>query len=124
MHRWEDRAERSDLWMQQWEARADKSDARMEQWEARMERSDARAAAMEKRLDRRMDAITKLLQQGMRMLVKSQSEIVELRKAQRRTDAKLAELAEAQKELAEAQKETQRPLRAFMNSLRNGRNGR
>ena len=82
-----------------------------------MERSDARVVAMEKRLDRRMDAITKLLQQGMRILVKNQSEISELTKAQKRTDTKLAELAEAQKE-------TQRSLRAFMNSLRNGRNGR
>ena len=45
------------------------------------------------------DAITKLLQQGMRMLVK--------------TDTKLAELADAQKELADAQKATDRTLKAF-----------
>ena len=94
-----------------------KAEIRMDRWEARMERSDARVAAMEKRLDRRMDAITKLLQQGMRTFVKNQSEIAELRKAQKRTDSKLAELAEAQKE-------TQRTLKAFIASLRNGRNGR
>jgi len=90
---------------------------RMDRWEERADRSDARVAAMEKRLDRRMDAITKLLQQGMRILVKNQTEIAEIRKGQRRTDNKLAELAEAQKE-------TQRTLRAFIASLRNGRNGR
>jgi len=99
------------------EIRMDRWEARMERSDARIERSDARVAALEKRLDRRMDAITKLLQQGMRILVKNQSEIAELRKAQRHTDDKLAELAEAQKE-------TQRTLRAFIASLRNGRNGR
>jgi len=99
------------------EIRMDRWEARMERSDARIERSDARVAALEKRLDRRMDAITKLLQQGMRILVKNQSEIAELRKAQRRTDTKLAELAEAQKE-------TQRTLRAFIARLRNGRNGR
>ncbi len=99
------------------EIRMDRWEARMERSDARIERSDARVAALEKRLDRRMDAITRLLQQGMRILVKNQSEIAELRKAQRRTDTKLAELAEAQTE-------TQRTLRAFIASLRNGRNGR
>ena len=38
--------------------------------EIRMERADARTTALEKRLDKRMDGITKLLQHGMRMLVK------------------------------------------------------
>ena len=99
------------------EIRMDRWEARMERSDARIERSDARVAALEKRLDRRMDAITRLLQQGMRILVKNQSEIAELRKAQRRTDTKLAELAEAQTE-------TQRTLRAFIARLRNGRNGR
>jgi len=61
----------------------------------RQVKAEARVDAMEKRLDRRMDAITKLLQQGMRMLV----------------------------DLGEAQKTTDRTLRAFINSLRNGRNG-
>ena len=108
---------KAEIRMDRWEARMERSDARMERSDARIERSDARVAALEKRLDRRMDAITRLLQQGMRILVKNQSEIAELRKAQRRTDTKLAELAEAQKE-------TQRTLRAFIARLRNGRNGR
>ena len=77
-----------------------RAEARMEKSDARMEKSNARAAAMEKRLDRRMDAIAKLLQQGMRMLAQ--------------TDIKL-------KELAQAQKETDRSLKAFINSLRHQR---
>jgi len=80
-----------------------RAEARSEKADARMEKADARVAALEKRLDRRMDAITKLIQQGMRMLAK--------------TDATLAELAEAQKE-------TDRSLKAFINSMRHGRNGR
>jgi hypothetical protein len=71
--------------------------------EIRAEKADARVDAMEKRLDKRMDAITKLLQQGMRMLIK--------------TDTKLAELAAAQKA-------TDRSLKALIDSLRHGRNGR
>ena len=75
----------------------------MEKAESRMERADARVIAMEERLDKRMDAITRLLRQGMRMLAK--------------TDVTLAELAEAQKG-------TDRTLKAFIASLRGGRNGR
>jgi Skp family chaperone for outer membrane proteins len=76
----------------------------------RQAKAEARVDAMERRFDRRIDAITKLLQQGMRMLVK--------------TDTRLAELATTQKELAEAQKATDRSLKALINNLRNGRNGR
>ena len=96
----------------------------MERADAHIEKADVRVAAMEKRLDRRMDAITKLLQQGMRMLAKTDTKLSELAEAQKRTDVKLSELAEAQKELTKAQKETDRSLRAFINSLRHGRNGR
>ena len=103
MEKAEARMEKSDARMEKSDARMEKSDARMEKNDARMEKSDARVAAMEKRLDRRMDAITKLLQQGMRMLAK--------------TDTRLAELAVAQKE-------TDRTLKAFINSLGQGRNGR
>ena len=56
-----------------------------------------------------MDAITKLLHQGMRML----AELAESQKG----------LVESQKELAAAQKATERTLKALINSLRNGRNG-
>ena len=79
-----------------------RAEIRMEKFETRMEKAENRSNAMEKRLDRRIDAISKLLQQGMRMLV--------------RTEARL-------EELARAQKDTDRSLKALINSLRNGRNG-
>ena len=63
-----------------------------------------------------MDAMTKLLQQGMRMLVRTDAKLAELATSQK-------ELADSQKELAAAQKETEQTLKAFINSLRNGRNG-
>src|SRR5438034_10300557 len=77
--------------------------------EKRQTRHEARVDALEKKLDRRMDAITKLLHQGMRILVK--------------VDTRLDQLAKSQKELAEAQKATDRTLKTLINSLRNGRNG-
>ena len=99
---------------------------------------ETRVNAMEKRFDRRLDAITKLLQQGMRMLARTDSRLADLAAAQKRADKQIAALAEAQRELAEsqtelarsqrelaeAQKATDRSLRAFIDSLRNGRNGR
>jgi len=78
------------------EARANRADARMDRAEARMDKHEAYVKAVEKRLDKRMDAITKLVQQGMRMMV----------------------------ELRESQKDTDRELKALIKSLRNGRNGR
>ena len=79
----------------------------------------------------RLTGITKLVQQGMKMLVKIETNLAELSEAQRRTEAKVAEVAEAQselaremKELAKAQKQTERALRAFILGQRNGRNGR
>ena len=68
--------------------------------EARADREDARMDKMEKRAEREMAAIRKLLHQGMKSLV---------------------ELTEKQKELAKAQKDTDRTLKAFIKSLRNGR---
>ena len=81
--------------------------------ERRMENADRRMESADRRMDKidkGLDGITKLLQQGMRMLVKTAE-------AQKRTDIALAELAQAQKE-------TQRSLKAFINSLRHGGNGR
>jgi hypothetical protein len=54
---------------------------------------------MEKKSERELEAIRKLLRQGMRWL---------------------AELNESQKELIKSQKETDRLLRSFIKSLRNG----
>jgi len=89
--------------------------------EAAEKRWKARADATEKRLDKRMDAISKLLHQGMRMLVTYQDETKEkinaLIDSQMRLDAKM-------EELAAAQKDTQRTLKAFIASLQKGRNGK
>jgi len=62
-----------------------------------------RTNSMEKRLDKRLDAIAKLLRQGMRILVRIESKI---------------------EELATAQKQTRRDLKAFVKSLHNGPTGR
>ena len=76
----------------------------------------ARAEARFDKLDRKIGGITKLVQQGMRLLVAQQKHTAKLDKA-------LAELALSQAELAESQKATDRTLRAFMDSMRKGRNG-
>ena len=96
----EARAEKADARAEKADARADRADARMDKAEARADRADARmdkAEArmdrMEKRAEREMAAIRKLLHQGMKSLA----------------------------ELTEAQKETDRTLKAFIKSLRNGR---
>ncbi len=60
------------------EARMDRAESRMEKAEARMDRTD-----------RQMKAIQKLIQTGMKL-------VVQIGKAQKKTDLKLAELAEAQ----------------------------
>jgi hypothetical protein len=67
--------------------------------EARADRADARMDRAEKRAEREMNAIRKLLLQGMKAIA----------------------------ELRESQKETDRELKAFIKSLRNGgsrRNGK
>ena len=85
--------------------------------------------------DGRLRGISKLIQQGMRMIVKNETTVAQLAEAQKRTDAKLdakfagmagahKELAREMKELAKAQKGTERTLRAFIRGQRNGRNGR
>ena len=90
----------------------------------------------------RLTGITKLLQQGMRMLVRTDSALAQLAAGQKRTDARVAELqmrtdakfaelafshkelAAEMRELARAQKQTERILQAFIKGQRNGRNGR
>ena len=92
--------------------------------------------------DGRLRGISKLIQQGMRMIAKNETAIAQLAESQKRTDAKIAEssartdakfreiadahkeLARLMKELGKAQKETERELRAFIRGQRNGRNGR
>ena len=87
----------------------------------------------------RLTGITKLLQQGMRMLAKTETTLVQIAGFQKRTDASLAELrkrtdtrfaelaqetkelAQEMKGLAKAQKQTERALQAFIRGQRNGR---
>jgi hypothetical protein len=95
--------------------------------ETRMSAADKRVEAVEKRLDKRMDAIAKLIQQGMRMLVTHKAEtnrkINALVDAQMRGEARMERLDEKMEELAAAQKDTQKTLKAFIASLQKGRNG-
>ena len=102
----------------------------------------------------RLGGITKLIQQGMRMLVKNEAAIAQLTEAQKRTntklaeaekrtdakladaqkrtdaklDAKFAEIADAHKELAEEMKELAKAQKATERALRafiqGQRNGR
>jgi hypothetical protein len=100
-------------------------------------KAEAHMGAMDGRpgvLDARLDSITKLIKQGMRLLVTFQTEtnskINALADAQLRTDAKLDRVAEAQlrtdaklEELAEAQKVTELKLQLLFDTLRKNRNG-
>jgi hypothetical protein len=84
--------------------------------EARAERYEAKQAQAEAKAERQMAAIRKLIQTGMRMIVKNE----ELVKA---TQAELRELAAGHKELAAAQKVTETKLQGLIDAMRRGRNG-
>ena len=62
------------------------------------------------------------------MLVKTDAALAALARAQKRTDVTRAEFQKRTDtkfaELAQAQKATERSLKAFIDSLRHGRNGR
>ena len=110
------RMQKFDERMEKADARMERAEARMEKFDARMEKAEARAVAMEKRFDRRLDGMTKLIEHGMRRLSKIEDTLVNVTRIQQ-------EIAIEQKELARAQRETERTLKAFINSLRPGRNG-
>ena len=88
--------------------------------------SQAKHATRMDAIDKRMGGVTKLLQQGARIMVSFQKEsndkINALIDAQSRTDAKLEELAKAQKRLAEAQEVTEKKLQRLID-FRGRRNG-
>jgi hypothetical protein len=86
-----------------------KAEARAERFEARMERYEVNQAQAEAKAERQMAAIRKLIQTGMRMIVKNE----ELVKA---TQAEL-------RELAAVQKVTETKLQGLIDALRRGRNG-
>ncbi len=91
------------------EATAERDRARAERIEARAERYEAKQAQAEAKAERQMAAIRKLIQTGMRMIVKNE----ELVKA---TQAEL-------RELAAVQKVTETKLQGLIDALRRGRNG-
>ena len=109
------------------EIRQAKADERLAKADERQAKAETRLSATEKRLDKRMDAIAKLIQQGMRMLVTQKAEtdrkINALVDAQMRGEARMERLDEKMEDLAVAQKDTQKTLKAFIESLHKGRNG-
>jgi peptidoglycan hydrolase CwlO-like protein len=70
----------------------------------------------QQKTDRQMRSLQTLVKTGMRMMV-------DLQRAQKRTDERMAELAAAQKELAAAQKRTDEKFERWLNSLNRGTNG-
>jgi hypothetical protein len=100
-----------------------RAEVRWEKAEARWERAEARWETRQDKLDRRLDSIAKIVQQGMRLLVKVQVEAADARVRQRKMDKTLADVGHTLAELAQAQKATEQTLRALINSQRGGRNG-
>jgi hypothetical protein len=94
--------------------------AKLEANSARHEANFARHEVRLTRIDRRIDGITKLIRTGMKAIVKTNQTLDAMG---RRTDARFAELATSHKELADAQRRTQASLKAFLDSMRKGRNG-
>jgi DNA-binding Xre family transcriptional regulator len=74
-------------------------------------------AKAEANAERQMTAIRKLIQTGMRMIVKNEESIKELAAAQKVTEAKL-------QDLAAAQKVTEIKLKGLIDAWRRGGNGR
>ena len=101
-------------------------------------KSQAKAEIRAERTDKRIDALARIVRQGMRMLV-------QLTQAQKRTDRRLDELAvetaklaksqkemqqaqkemqQSQKEMQQSQKEMQQALSTYLRIRSNGGNGR
>jgi len=89
------------------EARVEEMDAR---YDRRMQDHERRMAASDARFEKRMHGFEKLVRIGMR-------EIADLRRLQKEGDEKL-------NALIDAQERTEASLRAFLDSLRKGGNGR
>jgi len=84
--------------------------------EVRQAQAEAKQAQAEARAERQMTAIRKLIQTGMRMIVRNEGLIKEVAAAQKATEAEL-------RALAAAQKITDTKLQGLIESLRRGRNG-
>lgn len=90
------------------------------QQQAKAETQIAAMGERQAKADKQIAAILKLIQTGMRMIVKQGESIKELREELREG---IKQLTEKHKELAEAQRATQVELRGFIASLRRGGNG-
>jgi hypothetical protein len=102
--------ERTIEFILQQQAKAEaKAESRAEQYEARAARYEARQAQAEAKAERQMAAIRKLIQIGMRMIVKNE-ELVKITQAELR-------------ELAAVQKVTETKLQGLIDALRRGGNG-
>ena len=93
-------------------------------------RQQAKTEAWQAKTEGQMAAIRKLIQAGMRMLVKQGERISELAAAQKETATELRSLAAAQKEtnaelqrLAAAQRVTESKLQGLIDAVRRGGNG-
>jgi predicted nucleic acid-binding Zn-ribbon protein len=88
------------------EVRATRAEQRMDRAEERMDRAEVRTD----KLERQMKGIQTLVKIGMKLMV-------DIQKGQKRTDQKMAELAEAHKD-------TERQFKAWLESMRsNGHKG-
>ena len=76
------------------------------------------------KFDKRLNSIAKLIHQGMVMLGKTNERLAESAQSQKELRQDLKEISQSHKELAAAQKATDRSLKAFIDSMRSGRNGR
>ena len=92
--------------------------------EVRMEKAEIRAVERDRKVNLRLDALTKLIHQGMKTLAGTQVQLQEIAQSHKELAQSHKELAQSHKGLVQAQKETDRTLRAFIASSRNGKNRR
>jgi hypothetical protein len=99
------------------EARAREADARMDRAEAHMDRADARAREAAREADARARESDARFEKRMKDFERiGRKEIVEIRRLHRENEHKI-------NALIDSQQRTEAALRAFMDSLRRGRNG-
>jgi len=89
-----------------------KHEVRLAKLEAQKLQAEARLAATEQRLDKRMDAIGKLIQVGMRMMANNKSEF----------DRKMSALIDSQMRAEARTDRLEESLKALIDSMRKGSN--
>ena len=84
----------------------------------------ARIAEQQSKADRRINAITKLMGAGMKMLVRNEAEIKSLIQTQKKNEERLARLEEMHRSLEEKHRRSdekfERLLAAFIRRMSNG----